>query len=75
MGLGGAFGLYNAISIVNVAEQMYKNNFQRSETLSAVEKELLIQHQELFLHVISSDRGVKEFFDKSIIQRMDKVNS
>jgi len=75
MGLGGAFGLYNAISIVNVAEQMYKNNFQRSETLSAVEKELLIQHQELFLHVISSDRGVKDFFDKSIIQRMDKVNS
>ncbi|MEK7880870.1 MAG: response regulator [Deltaproteobacteria bacterium] len=75
MGLGGAFGLYNAISIVNVAEQMYKNNFQRSETLSAVEKELLIQHQELFLHVISSDRGVKEFFDKSIIQRMDKINS
>lgn len=75
MGLGGAFGLYNAISIVNVAEQMYKNNFQRSEILSAVEKELLIQHQELFLHVISSDRGVKDFFDKSIIQRMDKVNS
>ncbi|MFZ3072630.1 MAG: histidine kinase dimerization/phospho-acceptor domain-containing protein, partial [Thermodesulfobacteriota bacterium] len=75
MGLGGAFGLYNAISIVNVAESMYKNNFQRSETLSNAEKELLIQHQELFLHVLSKDSESKEFFDKSIVRRMDTVNS
>src|SRR3989304_4025546 len=75
MGVGAAFGLYNAIRIVNVAESMYENNFRRSETLSSAEKELLIQHQELFLHVLSSDKDAKEFFDKVIVERMDTVHS
>jgi diguanylate cyclase (GGDEF)-like protein len=66
MGIGGSVGLYNASQIAQVARLLYKDNFNRTETMSAIESEFLTQRQELFLHIVVNDEGTMGLLDGTI---------
>ncbi len=75
MGVGGAVGLYNAVQIANVTERLYLDTFKRTEILSSMERELLTQRQELFLHTIISEVSSKLFLERSIEGHKKKITS
>ncbi|MCK4846384.1 MAG: response regulator, partial [Deltaproteobacteria bacterium] len=73
MGVGGAVGLYNATKVVGVTETLYESYFGRLDTLSTIEKELMAQRQQLFLHVSVEDEGSKLFLLEGLGSHRDTV--
>ena len=75
MGVGGSVGLYNATRIAQVTRDLYGNFYQRSETLSAMEREFVGQRQELLLHTIVTKQGSRAFLENSIYERRETIAS
>ena len=75
MGIGGSVGLYNATRIAQVTRDLYGNFYQRSETLSAMEREFMGQRQELLLHTIVTKKGSRTFLENSIYERRETIAS
>ena len=73
MGVGGGVGLYNATRVVGVTEILYKSYFGWLDTLSTLEKELLAQRQQLFLHISVEDEGSKVFLLEGVSNHTDAV--
>jgi signal transduction histidine kinase/DNA-binding response OmpR family regulator len=73
MGAGGVVGLYNAGQLANVAERLYLDSFKRSQTLSAVEKEVLSARQAMFLHAITTDASSRSYLEVSIEDHRKKI--
>lgn len=75
MGIGGSIGLYNAKQIARFSAVLYGDYFKRLETLSIIERELLIIRQDVFRHITASARGAKAFLYDSIMERDKNVDN
>ncbi|MBI5894207.1 MAG: MCP four helix bundle domain-containing protein, partial [Deltaproteobacteria bacterium] len=75
MGIGGSIGLYNAKQIARFSAVLYGDYFKRLETLSTIERELLITRQDVFRHITASARGAKAFLNDSIIERDKNIDN
>jgi signal transduction histidine kinase/CheY-like chemotaxis protein len=74
MGTGGSVGLYNGSQIEKVTTRLYTDSFKRERTLSDIEKALLGQRQELFIHTIVSERGSKSFLAGSLMEHKQMID-
>ncbi len=74
MGAGGSVGLYNGTQIDKVTEDLYLDAFKRYQTLSSVEKDLLSQRQELFLHTVIKEHSSKAYVEGSLDAHRKDIN-
>ncbi|MBE9531311.1 MAG: MCP four helix bundle domain-containing protein, partial [Proteobacteria bacterium] len=74
MGVGGSVGLYNGRQIAKVTDHLFMDSFQRTEILSSIEKDLLHQRQELFLHTIISEFSSKSYLEGSLGEIKNKID-
>ena len=74
MGVGGSVGLYNGSQIAKVTDHLFMDSFQRTEILSSIEKDLLHQRQELFLHAIISEFSSKSYLEGSLGEIKNKID-
>lgn len=74
MGIGGSVGLYNGRQIAKVTDHLFMDSFQRTEILSSIEKDLLHQRQELFLHTIISEFSSKSYLEGSLGEIKNKID-
>jgi signal transduction histidine kinase/ActR/RegA family two-component response regulator len=73
MGVGGSVGLYNGQQIAKVTDHLFMDSFQRTDMLSSIEKDLLHQRQELFLHTIISEFSSKSYLEGSLGDIKSKI--
>ncbi|MEE9543893.1 MAG: ATP-binding protein, partial [Thermodesulfobacteriota bacterium] len=73
MGVGGSVGLYNGQQIAKVTDHLFMDSFQRTDMLSSIEKDLLHQRQELFLHTIISEFSSKSYLEGSLGEIKSKI--
>jgi CHASE3 domain sensor protein len=73
MGVGGSVGLYNGQQIAKVTDNLFMDSFQRTDMLSSIEKDLLRQRQELFLHSIISEFSSKSYLEGSLGEIKNKI--
>ena len=73
MGVGGSVGLYNGQQIAKVTDHLFMDSFQRTDMLSSIEKDLLRQRQELFLHTIISEFSSKSYLEGSLGEIKKKI--
>ncbi len=74
MGAGGSVGLYNGTQIDKVTDHLYLDAFKRYQTLSSIEKDLLSQRQELFLHTVIKEHSSKAYVEGSLDAHRKDIN-
>ncbi len=75
MGTGGSLGLYNAWQIVKVAEMIYSTAFKRAETLSGMERELILKQNIVLTSLITEKGGDAAPLDKALSKHNQRIRS